>query len=138
MLHGQGSALTLLGLAVEGVKAASSARQRRRLAVVAVAGAVGAFSLLIALFLLGWAVFTGLSQFMLLPWAAVLAALAMLAISGAAAGLAYRLRPSPTADMAEVLMEMQAKVEPLIRQNPGKAVLAAAALGGLTALFMRR
>jgi len=138
MLNGQGSALTLLGLAVEGVKAASSARQRRRLAVVAAAGAVGALSLLVGLFLVGWAIFLGFSQIIPMPAAAAAAALAMLAISAGAAGLAYRLRPSPTADMAETLSEMQAKVEPIIRQNPGKAVLAAAALGGIVAVLTRR
>lgn len=126
--------LPLLTLAFEGMRAAASARQRRQLAVVAVAGAVGACALLSGLLLLGWSLFLGLGTLMPLPLAAAAAALSLLALAALAGYLAYRLRPNPANDAAQML----AQVEPLVRQNPGTAVLAAAALGGLVTLFARR
>lgn len=126
--------LPLLGLALEGFKAASSARQRRRLAVVAVAGTVGACALLAGLLLLGWALFLAYGGLMPLPLAAAAAAFSLLTLSGLAGWLAYRLRPSPANDMAAML----AQAEPLIRQHPGTALLAAITLGGLASILLKR
>jgi hypothetical protein len=126
--------LPLLGLALQGLTAAASARQQRRLAVVAVAGAVGLCALLAGLVLLGWAMFLGFGTMLSLPWAAAAAAVSLIALAGLAGLLAYGLRPSPAGDMAALL----AQAEPLIRQNPGTAMLGAAMLGGLTALLARR
>lgn len=126
--------LPLLGLALQGLTAVASARQRRRLAVVVVAGAVGLCALLAGLFLLGWALFLGFGTILALPWAAAAAAFCLMLLAGVAGLLAYSLRPSPAGDMADLL----AQAEPLIRQNPGTAMLGAAVLGSLTALLMRR
>lgn len=126
--------LQLLGLALEGFRAASSARQQRRLAVVAVAGAVGACALLAGLLLLGWALFLAYGGVLPLPLAAAGAAFTLLLLAALAGWLAYRLRPSPANDMAAML----AQAEPLIRQHPGTALLAAAALGGLASILLKR
>lgn len=126
--------LPLLSLAFQGFKAAASARQRRRLAVVAVAGAVGACALLAGLLLLGWALFLAYGLVMPLPLAAAGAAFSLLLLAGLAGWLAYRLRPNPADDMTAMLDQ----VAPLVQQNPTGALLAAAALGGLSSLLLRR
>ncbi len=126
--------LQLFGLAFQGLQAAASARQRRRLAVVAVAGAVGACALLAGLLLLGWALFLAYGMLMPLPLAAAGAAFSLLLLAGLAGWLAYRLRPNPADDMTALLDQ----VAPLVQQHPTGALLAAAALGGLSSLLLRR
>ncbi len=133
--------LPLLSLAFEGMRAAASARQRRRLAVVAVAGAVGACALLSGLLLLGWSLFLGLGTMMPLPLAAATAAFSLLALAALAGYLAYRLRPTPANDIADLLAQAKpllTQAGPLVSQNPGTALLAAAAAGSLVALLARR
>ncbi len=133
--------LPLLTLAFEGMRAAASARQRRQLAVVAVAGAVGACALLSGLLLLGWSLFLGLGALMPLPLAAASAAFSLLALSALAGYLAYRRRPTPANDIADLLVQAKpllAQAGPLVQQHPGTAVLAAAAAGSLLALLLRR
>jgi len=124
----------LLGLALQGLTAAASARQRRRFAVGVVAGVVGVCALLAGLLLAGWALFLCLGTLMPLHWAAASAALALLGLAGLAGGLAYYLRPTAGGAVTDML----AQAEPLIRQHPGTAMLGAAVLGGLTAFLARR
>lgn len=130
--------LQLLGLAFQGLQAAASARQRRRMAVVAAAGAVAAFGLFAGLLLLGWAAFLALCLWVSPPLAGLLAGLAMLALSGSGGLLVYYLRPDPRHDMQDMLQEGLAPLAPLIRENPKAAMLSAAALGGLAYLLLRR
>ncbi|MBX3456702.1 hypothetical protein [Ferrovibrio sp.] len=130
--------LQLFGLAFQGLQAAASARQRRRLAVVAVAGAVAALALLSGLLLLGWAAFLALCLWVVPPLAGLLAALLMLTLSGLGGLLAYRLRPDPGQEMQHMLQESLAPLGPMVRENPKAAMLSAAALGGLTYLLLRK
>ena len=126
--------LNLAMLALQGLQAAATARQRRQLAVAAVAGLTGLAALLAGLLMTGWALFLGFGTVLPAPWAAAAAAACLFLLAGLCATLALQCRPRPANPLDEAL----GRIAPLVKQHPAAALLAAAALGGLTGLSTRR
>jgi len=126
--------LSLTSLAFQGLQAAASARQRRRLAAAAVAGLVGMAALFAGVLIAGWAVFLGFSAILMAPWAAAASAACLLLLAALCGYMALRLRPRPADQLGDALAE----IAPLVRQHPTTALLVAAILGGLTGLATRR
>jgi hypothetical protein len=126
--------LNLAMLAFQGLQAAASARQRRQLAVVAVAVLFGLAAVLAGLLMAGWALFLAFSAVLLASWAAAAAAGCLLLLAALCGALVLRFRPQPVNPLNEAVEQ----IAPLVRQHPTTALLAAAVLGGLTGLSARR
>ncbi|WP_370155600.1 hypothetical protein [Ferrovibrio sp.] len=126
--------LNLAMLAVQGLQAVASARQRRHLAAAVVAGLAAVLLLFVAVLMAAVAGYLGFSTILPPPWAAAATAASLLAAAGLVGLVLLRLRPQP----ASPLQEAVSQIEPLIRQHPTTALLAAAVLGGLTGIVARR